>query len=79
MTSLDIMECHSSEIRDLCLIKWPGKTLQNLPYECPGLCEQRPVHSLEEKKVAQNEKQLCIWAFIEITQQNASKFAIYFT
>ena len=23
---------HSSEIRGLCLMKWPGETLQNLPY-----------------------------------------------
>ena len=23
---------HSSEIRGLCLMKWPSKTLQNLPY-----------------------------------------------
>ena len=26
--------CHSSEIRGLCLMKWPSEMLQNLPYFC---------------------------------------------
>ena len=26
------IDSHSSEIRGLCLMKWPGETLQNLPY-----------------------------------------------
>ena len=26
------IEYHSSEIRGLCLMKWPGETLQNLSY-----------------------------------------------
>ena len=49
---------HSSEMRGLCLMKWPSKMLQNFPYfiytktqccffpnECPGLCRHRPGHS----------------------------------
>ena len=64
--AIDIIQ-HPSEIRGLCLIKWPSETLQNLlyfwnmkthlvffhfvllyfsPNECPGLCQQRPGHSL---------------------------------
>ena len=27
-----LLICHSSEIRGLCLMKWPSETLQNLPY-----------------------------------------------
>ena len=27
-----LLTFHSSEIRGLCLMKWPGETLQNLPY-----------------------------------------------
>ena len=46
-------------------MKCPGKTLQNLPFlpnECPGLCQQRPGHSLG-KNIKLHEMKKTMWVF----------------
>ena len=49
--------------------------LYYLIFECPGLCQQKPEHSLAEKnKVTQNEKQKNLHGFSVFKFQKYGKF-----